>query len=289
MDNKKAKEILYDIVDGEASELEREEFEAFVQSNSELRSLYNLEMQFRGMFAEKVSEDRFPKASLSALQAKLDAIDAEPLGAENLAPEYQPLKVNSQAQPIKQVVTVRYALAMAASFVLLLVGGYATISFFGHQAAFGAFENAHYVSRNNLGNRNSMVNTSDATKFINSNFGVMLDKTIPGLELCGGEVVRLDNSDFAHFMFCDSDDNPVSIFVGSAEEVEFPDMPVTIHAGKKYFNHTCHGCELMYWRSGDALIVAATSPDKMDNRPISNLIQFANGEAEKMMSPADSE
>lgn len=288
MNSKKAKEILYEIVDGEASALEKDEFEAFIETNPELRSLYELEMKFRGMFVEKVSEDSFPEAAMSELQAKLDAIDAEPLGAENLAPEYQPLRVANESVPSKRPVTVRYALAMAASFVLMLVGGYATISFFGHQAAFGAFENAHYISRDNIGDRNSMINTSDATNFIQSNFGVNLDENVPGLELCGGEVVRLENTDFAHFLFCDTDNNPVSIFVGSAEKVEFPEMPVTIHAGKKYFNHTCHGCELMYWRSGDAIIVAATTPDHMEDHPVSDLVLFANSETEKMTSPAKS-
>jgi len=158
----------------------------------------------------------------------------------------------------------------------MLVGGYAAVSFFEHQTAFGAFENSHFISRDHIGEQNMMTNTADATDFINSRFGVSLDENVPGLELCGGEVVRLDKSDFAHFLFCDADNNPVSIFIGSADGVNLPDMPVTIHAGKKYFNHTCHGCELMYWRSGNALIVAATTPDHMDDHPVSELVQLAD-------------
>ncbi len=285
MNSKKAKEILYDIVDNEASELEREEFEAYLKGDPELRAIYELEMRFRSTITEKVSKDSFPESAMVALQAKLDEIDAEPLAAESVAPEYQPLRTVVQSLPAKKPMTMRYALALAASFVLMLVGGYATVSFFGHQDAFGAFENAHYISRANIGSSAMMTNTADATSFINDRFGVNLDEDIPGLELCGGEVVRLEKSDFAHFLFCDSDNNPVSIFVGSADSTNFPDMPVTIRAGKKYFNHTCHGCELMYWRSGDALIVAATTPDHMDDHPVSELIQFSKDKA----TPTDSE
>ncbi len=285
MNSKKAKEILHAIVDNEASALEREEFEEYIKGDAELRAVYELEVRFRDSIRGKASEDCFPESAMLELTAKLDAIDAEPQGAENLSPEYQPLRVSTPTTPVQKPVTIRYALAMAASFVLMLVGGYATVSFFGHQAAFGAFENAHYVSRDNINNRNSMTNTADATSFINDKFGVNLDETIPGLELCGGEVVRLDNSDFAHFVFCDSTDSPVSIFVGAADGANFPDMPVTINAGKQYFNHTCHGCELMYWISGDAIIVAATTPHHMEDYPVSELVRYANIES----SQTDSE
>jgi len=278
MDNKKARQILFDIVDNEASDLEREEFDAYLKEDAELRAIYELEMRLRSEIVKKAPAERFPESALSALQAKLDQIDAEPQGSESLAPEYQPLKVVTPAHPVKRPVTVRYALAMAASFVLMLVGGYAAVSFFEHQSAFGAFENSHYVARDHIGEQNIMTNTADATKFITSNFGVNLDEDVPGLDLCGGEVVRLDKSDFAHFLFCDADNNPISIFVGSAAGVHLPDMPVTIRAGKKYFNHTCHGCELMYWRSGDALIVAASTPNHMDDHPVSELVQFATNE-----------
>jgi len=276
MDEKKARQILFDIVDNEASDLEREAFEAYIKEHPELRAIYELELRLRSEIRDKAPTERFPESAMRALRDKLDKIDSEPMGAESLAPEYQPINAPTPIRPVKRQVTVRYALAMAASFVLMLIGGYATVSFFEHETAFGAFEHAHYISRDHIGEQNVMANTADATKFINTNFGVNLEKDVPGLELCGGEIVRLDKSDFAHFLFCDSDNNPVSIFVGSADGVNLPDMPVTIHAGKKYFNHTCHGCELMYWRSGKALIVAATTPDHMDDHPVSELVQYAN-------------
>ncbi|MBN4072323.1 hypothetical protein JYU03_00210 [bacterium AH-315-F03] len=278
MNNDKARKILSEVVDGEASQMECDEFNAHLAENAMMKSRYEFEKRFRSFISAPKSDansgsdiESLPSSVRRAIVDKLDAIDAEVLAAES--PEFEntrtsPLNITQSSRRIAP----RYAMAMVASFALMVTGIWLTIEFFQHQTAFGSFENAHFVAREMGDTFGQFETTVDATSFITQKFGVNLADDIEGLSLCGGEVVILDNSEFAHFKFCDSNDEPVSIFVGSAADYALPEMPLTISAGKEYFRHICHGCELMYWRSGDALIVAASKPDHLDSRPISALI-----------------
>jgi len=285
MNNEKARKILSEVVDGEASHMECDEFKAHLAENTAMKARYDFEKRFRsfvaGIGAPSIgatdsdasanSSEGLPSAVRQSILSKLDEIDAEVLTSES--PEFENAK--SSPMNIAQVsrrFTPRYAVAMVASFAIMLIGVFATVSFFQHESAYGSFENAHFAARNMGSTFGQFETTADATSFISQNFGVGLAGDLEGLSLCGGEVVILDNSEFAHFKFCDSNNEPVSIFVGSAADYALPEMPSTISAGKEYFSHICHGCELMYWRSGDALIVAASAPDHLDSRPISALI-----------------
>ncbi|HSG99374.1 MAG TPA: hypothetical protein VLB27_04950 [candidate division Zixibacteria bacterium] len=272
MDKDKAQKILFEVVDGEASALERAEFENYLATDLTLNAIYEFEVGMRARISQTTSAEKFPQQARAALLARLDAIDAES-AADPAVRDYgdAPSKVIDLRTP-RKVLSLRYVVAVAASFALMLVGGFATVSFFKHETAFGAFESAHYIARDMIGALADDRKTADATNFIGEKFGVGLADEINGLDLCGGEVVKLDDHEFAHFKFCDENDRPVSIFVGSAADYTLPQMPSTITAGKEYFRHMCHGCELMYWRSGEALIVAATAPESMESRPISSLI-----------------
>lgn len=281
MNNEKARKILSEVVDGEASQMECDEFNAHLAENAMMKSRYEFEKRFRSFVAESKSDaqsetgaDSLPGSVRKAIFDKLDAIDAEVLAAES--PEFENTRTSplNITQPSRRIAP-RYAMAMVASFALMVTGIWLTLEFFQHQTAFGSFENAHFTAREMGDTFGQFETTADATSFITQKFGVNLVEDIEGLSLCGGEVVVLDNLEFAHFKFCDGDDEPVSIFVGSAADYALPEMPMTILAGKEYFRHACHGCELMYWRSGDALIIAASKPDHLDSRPISALILAA--------------
>lgn len=281
MDNEKARKILYEAIDGEASKMEREELAAHLSENAPLKARFDFEKRFRDFVAgaDSTSEaEVLPQNVRASILAKLDEIDNETLATES--PEFEntkrsPLNITQKTRSFSP----RYGLAMAASFVLMVVGIGATVLFFQHETAFGSFENAHHAARN-LGDDFPSESEIDATSFIAQNFGIGLTEDLDGLSLCGGEVVKLDNSEFAHFKFCDDNDEPVSIFVGSAKDYTLPEMPSTVIAGKQYFNHDCPGCKLRYWRSGDALIVAASTPDDTDDRPISSLVHNAGADTD---------
>lgn len=256
--------------------MERDEFQAHLSENKALSARYEFEKRFRGFVngvaTSAESAESLPDSLRASILSSLDEIDAEAMSGET--PEFEntkesPLNITQESRRL----TPRYAMAMAASFALMIVGVYATVSFFKHETAFGSFEGAHYIARDLGESFGDPDGATDATSFITQNFGVDLTGDIEGLSLCGGEVLKLDNSEFAHFKFCDENNDPVSLFVGSAADYTLPAMPSTIVAGKEYFNHVCHGCELMYWRSGEALIVAASAPDHLTSRPISALVR----------------
>ncbi|MFQ5607097.1 MAG: hypothetical protein ACE5GA_04055 [Candidatus Zixiibacteriota bacterium] len=273
---KKAHRLLYEVVDDEASAIERAELDSYLKQDDALRGLFNVERLFRARLKEHSQSDTLPPALKERILASLARIDVEETGGEPVAPAQAPIRLTSE-RSASAGFSLRYLLPMAASVALFVFGSLATVQFFQHQRAYATIENHHYISRDMLADGVIPEITTDATKYISENFGVGLSDNVTGLSLCGGELVDLDKSRFAHFQFCGNSEDPVSIFVGSAEDFSLPETPTTIIAGKRYFRHSCHGCELMYWRSGGALIVAATSPDHMDDHQISELVRGING------------
>ena len=274
MDSGRIQELLYDIIDKEASELEREEFKRMVSEDSGLNAMYQFETRFRKTIGEKSSSEIAPESLLSSVQAELDRIDLDPVSANNFSvSSSERLGANKRKfSSLRTTTNWRYTFAMAASIALVVLGGITLLNFLHHQSAFGAFEAEYYVTRDARSDLGDGLTAEDASRFISEMFHVAVVDSLPGIELCGGEVVKLDSKEFAHFKFCGSSMTPISIFIGSAADYELPEMPSTILAGKEYFRHSCHGCDLLYWRSGDALIVAATSLEQMEAQPISNLV-----------------
>lgn len=272
MDMKKAQRLLYEVVDNEASDIEKAELESYLKTDASLRAQFNVEQRFRAMLKQKTNAEFCPTALSERIASALDAVDTAESNGDPGVPAHQttiiPVKTKSTSR-----FSLRYLLPMAASFVLFLIGSFATVQFLQHQNAYGAFEGAHFISRDMLNAGLLSEISPDVTSYITEEFGVGLSEDVNGLSLCGGELVELDKSRFAHFQFCGNSQDPISIFVGSAADFSLPDIPNTIIAGKKYFRHSCHGCELMYWRSGDALIVAATAPNHMDDHQVSELVR----------------
>lgn len=274
MDKEKAKELLFAVVDGEASSIEKKAFEEYLQIDPQLKAIYELEMRFRGFVGDVSTDRKLPDSRIAQIRAQFDEIDAESREQESVALQQRPAQIVS-VRPRRKF-SKRYSFAMVASVALMVTGTIALISFGKHEHAFGAFENAHFIARDTRGNLGDQLSLTDAENFVEQKFGVDVIDTLSELSPCGGEVIKLDNNEFAHFKFCDQFDRPVSLFVGSAADFKMPDMPKTIMAGVEYFKHVCHGCELMYWKSGNAIIVAATEPDQMTTRPISSLINITS-------------
>lgn len=268
---KKAQRLLYEVVDSEVSDIESAELESYLKTDASLRAHFGVERRFRSMLKQKADAEFCPTALSERIVSALDAIDIAESTGEQFVPAHPTTIIPATAEPVSRF-SLRYLLPMVASVALFLIGSFTTVHFLQHQKAYGAFEGAHFISRDLLKAGLLPEISADVTNFITKEFGVSLTEDLSGLSLCGGELIDLDKTRFAHFQFCGPSQGPVSIFVGSASDFSLPETPVTIIAGKEYFRHSCHGCNLMYWRSGDALIVAATAPDHMDVHKISDLV-----------------
>lgn len=275
MDMKKAQRLLYEVVDNQASDIEKVELENYLKTDASLNSQFKIEKRFRAMLKQKADAEFCPTAVSESIAAALDAIDSAESVGDTVVPAHATTIVPARRETASRF-SLRYLLPMAASFALFLLGSLTTVQFLQHQEAYGAFEGAHFISRDLLKEGPLPEISADVTNYITKEFGVSLTEDINGLSLCGGELIDLDDTRFAHFKFCGASQNPISIFVGSASDFSLPETPITIIAGKKYFRHSCHGCELMYWRSGNALIVAATAPNHMDDHQISELVRGLN-------------
>lgn len=272
MDMKKAQRLLYEVVDNQASDIEKVELENYLKTDASLNAQFNVERRFRSMLKQKADAEFCPTAVSERIAAALDTIDSAESVGDAAVPAHTTTIISARTGSTSRF-SLRYLLPMAASFALFLLGSLTTVQFLQHQEAYGAFEGAHFISRDLLQAGPLPEISADVTNYITKEFGIGLTENVNGLTLCGGELIDLDETRFAHFKFCGNSQDPISIFVGSASDFSLPEIPITIIAGKEYFRHSCHGCELMYWRSGDALIIAATAPDHMDDHQISELVR----------------
>ena len=269
MDTERAQTRLYELIDNEASAIEKEELLKLLESNPELKARFELEVKVRSFVAATSAQETCPASLRARIISALDGVDHEGAAASSTASS-TPHSHTQFTDP--KPASRRYTLVMAASLALVILGGYSGVSFLRHQDAFGAIENQHFLDLEGV-RFGDLQTVKDATQFIERSFAVSVIDSLPDMTLCGGKLVKLKEQEFAHFRFCSEANDPVSIFIGSATESNIPNLPSTIVAGKEFFRHSCHGCELLYWRQGNALIVAATSRVQMDSRPINALVR----------------
>ena len=75
MDNEKARKILIEAVDGEASKMEREEFESHLSQNAALKARYDFEKRFRNFVSgDEANHEAMPAHVRNSILEKLDEI-----------------------------------------------------------------------------------------------------------------------------------------------------------------------------------------------------------------------
>lgn len=257
-----ALELLYDIIDKEASEIDAKKVQEHLRHCSDCSDKYRVAEAFQEFLVERVNNgDTQPKVDKlkARILSQLDEIDSGGGGVL----KGRPFEVAAKT------------LVAAASLVILIGAALITSDFYSHYRNYMPLEQAHlnvmaapaeFVNSNNI---------STAQTYVNDALGYEIEEIVGAYKLIAGTTTDLLESRAAHFLYRAGEDL-VSVFVIPAAEFEMPDDLLeskTITSDMTFFDHDCRGCRLIYHRVGASVIVVASSDFTLD------LLYFIPGHA----------
>jgi anti-sigma factor (TIGR02949 family) len=243
-----ALDLLYDIIDREASEIDTQKVREHLENCRDCFEVYRLEQSVQEFINEKVKQAApTPKAEhlKSKILERLDEIDGE-----------NP----SRRQPRFFRLTTR-TLVAAASLILLVGAGLLLAAFYRHAGTYIPLEKAHSSVSESLDTYSDPGATSRIISAVHQEHAYDLLPAVADFQLIGGHSEEIDGVQIAHFVYA-SDDKLVSVFVAPADEYDIP--PDLLESGVErhsltFFDHHCRGCRLVFHRVGSLIIITAST------------------------------
>lgn len=261
MNCQEALELLYDIIDKEASEIDTQQVQEHLERCRHCFEVYRLEKSIQDFINEKVSatssESRAERLR-SKIASRLDSIDRE-----QAVPEKKPRFFNLATR----------TMVAAASLVILVGAGFILSDFYRHQDIYTPFERAHSGIDTEIHTLADPQLTQAQLAVSRERYDCPLAEVVGQFNLLGGHPEVVMGVEMAHFVYHNGT-ALVSVFVGPADGIELSEELQRSTVGcnnKVFFNHDCQGCRMMFHRTGTATIITASK-----DRAV-NLLQFVPG------------
>lgn len=250
MNCQEALELLYDIIDKEASEIDQEQFRAHLKQCQDCFDVYKLEESFQAFVDEKLSAAKsIPK--LDRLKAnilsELDSIDLE----------------QNKVDVPRRFGYTSWTFVAAASLIITVGAAFFTSDMIRHYAKFSSLENAHLEPASASA---SDISPAEIIRTVEGQFGYALGMEIADFKLERGYFEELKGVEMAHLVYTNNGQR-VSVFVALADGFEIPDDKDNIRVlneGKQFVDHRCEGCRLVFHVSGKAVIITATTDESIE-------------------------
>lgn len=253
MNCQEALELLYDILDKEASEIDQEQFQSHLKQCKDCFDVYKLEESFQALVDEKLGAAKStPKLDqLKAnIIAELDSID---------------LQQNSLKVPRRFGYTT-WTFIAAASLIITIGAAFFTSDMIRHYSVYAPLEKAHLDAIKHFIAEDTSSTTAGVLMAVQGQFGYSLDLEVGEFSLGKGYFENLQGVETAHLLYTNNGKN-VSVFVAPADGFEIPTGDGLVRVlikGREFFDHRCDGCRLVYHFSDKFVIVTATADNSID-------------------------
>ncbi|MBN1213025.1 MAG: zf-HC2 domain-containing protein [candidate division Zixibacteria bacterium] len=267
--------LLYDIIDREASEIDVKEVQEHLKHCKDCFGVYKVEGALQHFISEKIKSRNEPSPKLESLRMKiveqLDQIDCEinPDGAGDGASE-------SRRPPFLGFTKI---LAAAAAIVIIIGAGFLISGYFHHDEFYIPLERAHWNAGENLIPYKNIQHLYSALSHTTKDMNYKINQDVNNYQLIGGQQEEIMQANMTHFVYADKADRTesrlVSVFVVPAEQFildeELKKHQVTIN-DIVFYDHNCRGCRLVFHRVGDLIVITATTEKSV------NLLEFIPGQ-----------
>lgn len=254
MNCKDALDLLYDIIDKEAKEIDSEEVKEHLENCRDCFKVFQVEESIQNLINEKVklslndgvSPDKLDNLK-SKIMNKLDDIDAEQVDNKIAGFLRMPVKL----------------LVVAASLVIFVGAAFLSADLYRHNDHYMPIEKAHFAVLDNLDN----FKTASA----DYNFSRQISGNIEGYTLIGVVLEEICNCSMDHAVF-EKDGDLVSVFIVSASDFQIPEdleNSKIIENNVTYYDHNCRGCRLVFRKNGDKIYITASNNKEL------NFFQFS--------------
>lgn len=248
MNCQEALDLLYDIIDKEASDIDTQQVQAHLKKCGECFEKYRLESSIQEFIQAKLRDDQ-PAVSLERLKSKvsarLDEVDRNGGGRKAGSP-YR----------------LAFITVAAAALLVLMIGGAGVVSdFITHTATYAPLEQAHFrlVEAGDL-NENEFVAESAISPMLEQT-GYELRPAVGEFTLASGKIEEVMGAQMNHLAYV-NDAKVVSVFIVPADQFSIPDDLLetrTVRGDLELFDHNCPTCRLVYHLCGSVVIITATS------------------------------
>lgn len=253
MNCQEALNLLYDVIDKEASQIDVKEVQKHLDQCQDCLKKFQIEESLQAIVKERLkAASDIPKIDQlkSKVLAQLEQIDST-LGR----PERNALLFRMPA----------VALAIAASGILLIGAAYWGKGLYDHYSEYIPIERAHWSAADNIDNFSDQNNTREAMTDLGKQGFTILD-TINGLSLVGGRMEEIKGFRVSHFLYSNGQ-QAISLFAFPKDAIELADdllkTRVTI-GGNCYLDHNCRGCRLVYHSERESMFITATVDHSYD-------------------------
>ncbi len=240
--------LLYDLIDKETSEIDTKELQEHFNKCRHCFERHRLEASVQDFINEKLRAQE-PEYNLERLKgnilSQLDEVDAEDACNDNNFPYRR---------------AINWVVAVAVVVVMIGVG-YFGLALYQHQANYIPIERAHWAAVDRaVGSVDSTtieVSLADARK----QFGYDLSHQVGDYSMTSGMSEKIMGVDMAHFVYTNNGSS-VSVFLAPIDNYAIPsDLEITMveHNGRKYFDHHCEGCRLVFHLTESAIIITASA------------------------------
>jgi len=156
----------------------------------------------------------------------------------------------------------------ALALVICVVSAFAVAKFYRHKTYIYPFEKKHMQRETTLAYDEPSIEKLAAVRdFAANDMHLTLNTDPPGFKLVEAGFDEVSGNNFVCLRYIEGN-NFISLFVGRAEGIKFPDFEKAVLAGVDYFKHTCDEGQVIYWTDGNALAVAVTENRNLDLTPL---------------------
>jgi anti-sigma factor (TIGR02949 family) len=248
MNCQEALNLLYDIIDKEASEIDEKAVRKHIEHCRHCSEIYRVESVVNEFLHAKLQKD-VPAPELEGLKSKilteLDEVDGKGHSGKKKVP-FRSLTLT---------------LAAAASLVLLVSVAFLASDFYKHQTDNVPLEQAHWSAQGAVDEFADAVHTNTTMDHILNDLHYELSPAVDNFTLIGGNTKEVMGVQMGQFLYTDGD-RFVSVFVAPAGEFAIPPevmKDAVVHDNYNFYDHFCRGCRLVYHKVGDVVVVTATT------------------------------
>jgi len=248
MNCQEALNLLYDIIDKEASEIDETAVKEHLAHCQHCSEIYRLESTVNDFIQAKLQRS-VSKERLESLRSRI-VVELDELE--------QPDKSGKKKIPFSRVTML---VAAAASLVLLIGMALVASNFYEHQTDLVPLERAHWEITNNV---DPYLDSELTTSIIDRAAGDMQYAVSPAVHefnLVGANIDELFGTEMSHFVY-QNGDRFVSVFLAPADEFDIP-AALQDHEVKKdnvnFYDHFCRGCRLVFHKMGNVVVITATT------------------------------
>jgi mycothiol system anti-sigma-R factor len=266
MNCQEALNLLYDIIDKEASEVDEREVRKHFEQCRDCYEKFRLEESIHNFLREKVKgEDPGPahQTLKQKIMGRLDDLDGaeEPESSGKSERTHRPFRLPA------------IALVAAASVVVLLGAAFLGTQLGSHESHFIPLEQAHWAMADSPTGAFDEMATQSLLATAVDRYRYNLDPLVGDYRLLGGRAERLIDAEMLHYIYVNGESR-VSVFLAPAgwfDRFANLNMEQAVRNNIQFFNHNCRGCRLVFHRDGGAVIITASADRNVD------LLRFVPG------------